>query len=103
MLRFSAHSRSAPHALNHPQAGLDNGSQSWQVRTISMRGDPLRVAKLGPCRCYGGVPYTSAFEMKSQLELMRSADRTEDCACGADDDVIPSPAYIQKATISDDR
>jgi hypothetical protein len=42
--------------------------------------------------------------MKSQLELMRSADRTEDCACGADDDdVIPSPAYIQKATISDDR
>jgi hypothetical protein len=68
-----------------------------------MRGDPLRVARPGPCRCYGGVPYTSAFEMKSQLGLTRSDDRTEDCACGADDDVIPSPAHVQKATISDDR
>jgi hypothetical protein len=41
--------------------------------------------------------------MKSQLGLTRSDDRTEDCACGADDDVIPSPAHVQKATISDDR
>ena len=29
-----------------PQAGLDNGSQSWQVKTIE-RGDLLKVAKPG--------------------------------------------------------
>ncbi len=38
-------------------AGLDNGSRSWQVRTSMMRGDLLRVARPGPGRCNGRVPY----------------------------------------------
>lgn len=39
-----------------PRRGLDNGSQSWQVRTSLLRGDLLRVARLGPCRCKRRVP-----------------------------------------------
>jgi len=30
-----------------PQTGLDNGSRSWQVKTSSMRGDLLQVARPG--------------------------------------------------------
>jgi len=39
-----------------PRRGLDNGSQSWQVRTSLLRGDLLRVARPGPCRCKRRVP-----------------------------------------------
>jgi hypothetical protein len=48
-----------------PQTGLDNGSRSWQVKTSSMRGDLLQVARPGPGRLHGRVPLPPAFDERS--------------------------------------
>jgi hypothetical protein len=52
--------------------GLDNGSRSWQVRTSLLRGDLLRVARPGPCRCKRRGPNTPpAFQTKLHLSAQR--------------------------------
>src|SRR5579864_3933541 len=59
--------------------GLDNGSRSWQVRTSLPRGDLLRVARPGPCRCQRRGPNTPpAFQTKLHLSASVGDDRTDD-------------------------
>jgi len=62
-----------------PRRGLDNGSQSWQVRTSLLRGDLLRVARPGPCRCKRRGPNTPPPSRRSYtFQPSVGDDRTDD-------------------------
>ena len=71
---------------------LDNGSRSWQVRTSLMRGDLLRVARPGPCRCKRPGPNTPpAFQTKLHLQPAWVMIGQMIGALGADDVVCLGP------------
>jgi hypothetical protein len=76
-----------------PRRRLDNGSRSWQVRTSLLRGDLLRVARLGPCRCERPGPNTPApVQTKLQLQPASVMIGQMTGALGADDVVCRGPS-----------
>ena len=101
--RVAAVAKAKPLPQNHfamnrrhasSQAGLDNGSGSWQVRTSSDCGDLSKVAKHGnPAAPTAGFHLLPAFETRYFSAAQLVDDRTDDCAFGAMMSLLLRPKF----------
>lgn len=78
--------------------GWTTAADHGSLEGITMRGDPLQGCQPGILPLLRPGPHTLPPSREGTPFQERTDDRTEDCACGADDDVI----YIAKSSKRDD-